>query len=147
MHPQPSPCIPIYLCARTVCTVMIPPIRSGHPLSPPAGAPGAQGGDAHQRERRAGRRACSLQPPALYAEGKSDMCYRLLAAARTSSPLHPHPASAPLHPHSCIHTPASKVGVHDANDIPSLDCSLPLRATLLYENGAQAWLLYSIKVL
>jgi len=29
-----------------------------------------------------------------------------------------------------------KVGVHDANDVPILDCSLPLRATLLYENGA-----------
>lgn len=28
-----------------------------------------------------------------------------------------------------------KVGVHDANDRPLLDFSLPLRATLLYENG------------
>jgi len=29
-----------------------------------------------------------------------------------------------------------KVGVHDANDVPILDCSVPLRATLLYENGS-----------
>ena len=28
-----------------------------------------------------------------------------------------------------------KVGVHDAADNPMLDCSLPLRASLLYENG------------
>mmetsp|Transcript_73137 Transcript_73137/g.122115 ORF Transcript_73137/g.122115 Transcript_73137/m.122115 type:complete len:288 (-) Transcript_73137:464-1327(-) len=28
-----------------------------------------------------------------------------------------------------------KVGVHDALDMPILDCSLPLRAALLYENG------------
>jgi len=28
-----------------------------------------------------------------------------------------------------------KVGVHDALDMPILDCALPLRATLLYENG------------
>lgn len=28
-----------------------------------------------------------------------------------------------------------KVGVHDASDAPILDCSLPLRASLLYENG------------
>lgn len=28
-----------------------------------------------------------------------------------------------------------KVGVHDALDMPLLDCSLPLRAALLYENG------------
>jgi len=28
-----------------------------------------------------------------------------------------------------------KVGVHDALDMPILDCALPLRASLLYENG------------
>lgn len=28
-----------------------------------------------------------------------------------------------------------KVGVHDQNESPILDCSLPLRASLLYENG------------
>uniref|UniRef100_A0A7S2CH94 Uncharacterized protein n=1 Tax=Haptolina brevifila TaxID=156173 RepID=A0A7S2CH94_9EUKA len=28
-----------------------------------------------------------------------------------------------------------KVGVHDASEEPMLDCSLPLRASLLYENG------------
>mmetsp|Transcript_26364 Transcript_26364/g.78797 ORF Transcript_26364/g.78797 Transcript_26364/m.78797 type:complete len:201 (-) Transcript_26364:356-958(-) len=29
-----------------------------------------------------------------------------------------------------------KVGVHDSADVPIVDCSLPLRATLLYENGS-----------
>ena len=29
----------------------------------------------------------------------------------------------------------AQVGVHDALDMPILDCALPLRASLLYENG------------
>ena len=40
--------------------------------------------------------------------------------------------------HPCHRAPSSEtpqVGVHDALDMPILDCALPLRASLLYENG------------
>eukprot|EP00908_Phaeocystis_cordata_P024264 Transcript_6733.p2 GENE.Transcript_6733~~Transcript_6733.p2 ORF type:complete len:244 (+),score=69.16 Transcript_6733:646-1377(+) len=49
----------------------------------------------------------------------------------TFPPLLPRAGEQPPSP-GCA---GAQVGVHDALDMPILDCALPLRASLLYENG------------